>query len=226
MTTNAASTGAATRERPSNREPNLLPRGAVFAAVLLTAAWLAFVVASSFTIALPALPSFGGHAPASAGGASTDYLYLTIAFNPTSGLDEYFPANFTVPANVPVVIQITNYDDGTNAVPAGYTSVAGTAGGTMTVQYGGTTAAKSTVTSVDAGAIAHTFTIPSMGSGASGTPQKLNVPVPAATAAGPTVVTFTVTFPTAGAIVWLCMAPCDPSSMATPGLMTGTVSVV
>jgi hypothetical protein len=39
---------------------------------------------------------------------------LSIATNPNSGLDQYFPANFTVPAGVPVRITITNYDQGIN----------------------------------------------------------------------------------------------------------------
>lgn len=117
----------------------------------------------------------------------TDYVTLTIANNPVNGLDQYFPANFTVESGVPVVITIVNYDTGANPVP-------------------GLPANTS-----------HTFTIASLG---------LNVPVPAAPADNqPSVTTFDFTFQP-GHYTWVCLAPCDPIAMETPGYMIGSVTAV
>lgn len=155
-----------------------------------------------------------GHlaAPAVATTSSAEHLYLSVAYNPFTGLDEYFPANFSVPANVPVTITITNYDNGTNTVPAAYGQVLGTVGGTETVNG-------VAVTSVAGDQIAHTFTIVS-------SPYSINVPIPAAQDQTPTVVSFTVVFATTGQFEWHCMAPCDDAAMTTPGFMTGAVTVV
>lgn len=160
-----------------------------------------------------------GHvaAPPVVTSAGTEHLYLSVAYDPFTGLDEYFPANFSVPANIPVLFTITNYDNGTNVVPAAFTQVLGTQGGTETVTNG--TASGVTLSAVAADAIAHTFTIES-GS------VHLNVPIPAAQDTTPTVVSFTVIFTSAGQFVWHCMAPCDMDAMMTPGFMTGTVTVV
>jgi hypothetical protein len=147
----------------------------------------------------------------------TAHVYLTVAYNPFTTLDEYFPANFTVPANVPVIITITNYDNGTNAVPSGFENVRGTVGGTETVTDA--TAADRSVTSVPATAVAHTFTIMSGG-------LNVNAPIPAAQGTTPTVVTFTLQLSQAGLVSWHCMAPCDDQAMSTPGFMTGTITVV
>ena len=159
-----------------------------------------------------------GHvsAPPVVAASGADHLYLTVAYNPFTGLDQYFPANFTVPANVPVTIAITNYDNGTNLVPAEFSKVLGTVGGTETVTTG---AAVSTVSSVPADQIAHTFTLITG-------PYSVNVPIPAAQDQTPTVVSFTMVFSTPGQFVWHCMAPCDDAAMTTPGFMTGTVTVV
>jgi hypothetical protein len=160
-----------------------------------------------------------GHvaAPPVVTSAGTEHLYLSIAYDPYTGLDQYFPANFTVSANTPILITITNYDNGTNVVPAAFGQVLGTVGGTETVTNA--TASGVTLSSVPADAITHTFTIDS-GS------VHLNVPIPAAQDTTPTVVSFTVTFTSAGEFVWHCMAPCDMDAMTTPGFMTGTVTVV
>lgn len=159
------------------------------------------------------------HLATPAAGASTtsQQLYLTIAFSPYTGLDEYFPANFTVAANVPVTITITNYDNGTNAVPASLSQVLGTVGGTETVTNA--TASGVALSSVPVSEIAHTFTLITG-------PYNINVPVPSAQGTTPTVVTFTVVFTSAGQFDWHCMAPCDGHSMTTAGYMTGTVTVV
>lgn len=160
-----------------------------------------------------------GHvsAPSVVTTSGTDHLYLAIAFNPYTGLDQYFPANFSVPANVPVLITITNYDNGTNIVPAAYAKVLGTVGGTETVTNG--TASGVPVTSVPTTGISHTFTLIAG-------PYAVNIPIPPAQDQTPTVVSFTVVFATPGQFVWHCMAPCDSAAMATLGFMMGTVTVV
>lgn len=157
------------------------------------------------------------NSPPAAGTTGTAHVYLNVAYNPYTGLDEYFPANFTVPANVPIIITITNYDNGTNMVPLYYASVRGTVGGTETVTDA--TAADRTLTSVPATEVTHTFTIMS-GS------LNINVPIPAAQGTTPTVVTFTLQFSQTGLIIWHCMAPCDDYAMSTPGFMTGTITAV
>ncbi len=160
-----------------------------------------------------------GHAaaPQTVSTPRPEQLYLTVAFNPYTGADEYFPANFTVPANVPVTITVTNYDNGTNPVPASFAKVLGTVGGTETVTN--TTASGASVTSVLPTQVAHTFTLID-------TPYQINVPIPAAQGTTPTVVAFTAVFTTAGQFVWHCMAPCDGHAMVTAGFMTGTITVV
>ena len=147
-----------------------------------------------------------------ASGATEVHLYVSVAYNPFTGLDEYFPANFTVPANVPVIVTITNYDNGTNAVDPAFSVVKGTLGNVETANG-------QTVSSVPTDQIAHTFTLIT-GS------YDLNVPIPAAQDTTPTVVTFTAVFGTAGTFTWHCMAPCDGAAMTTPGFMTGTVTVI
>lgn len=147
----------------------------------------------------------------------TDHLYLTVAFDPYTGLDQYFPANFTVPANVPVLITITNYDNGSNTIPSGFNQVRGTVGGTETLTNA--TVSGQAVSSVPADQVAHTFTLDA-------SPYGVNVPIPAADRQTPTVVTFTVVFTTTGQFVWHCEAMCDDAAMTTPGFMMGTVSVV
>lgn len=160
-----------------------------------------------------------GHvaAPAVVASSGPDHLYLTIAFDPYTGLDQYFPANFSVPANVPVTITITNYDNGTNVVPAAFSQVLGTVGGAETVTNA--TASQAAVSSIPADQIAHTFTLIS-------SPYDINVPVPAAQGTTPTSVSFTIVFTTTGQFVWHCMAPCNGHAMTTPGYMTGTVTVL
>ena len=159
-----------------------------------------------------------GHfsAPPVVAASGTEHLYLSVAFNPYTGLDQYFPANFTVPANVPVSITITNYDNGTNAVPADLAHVFGTVGGTETITDA--TATAETVTAVPLNQVAHTFTL-------NAAPYDINVPIPAAHGTTPSIVTFTAVFTTVGQFEWHCMAPCDKAAMMTPGFMTGVVTV-
>lgn len=160
-----------------------------------------------------------GHfsAPAAVATSATEHLYLSIAYDPYTGLDKYFPANFTVPANVPILITITNYDNGTNVVPADFAKVLGTVDGIETVTNA--TLNAQSVSSVAPDQITHTFTMDA-------TPYPINIPIPAAQGTDPTVVSFTVVFTSTGQFVWHCMAPCDMDAMATPGFMMGTVTVV
>ena len=147
---------------------------------------------------------------------SVDHLYLTIAFDPALGYDQYFPANFSVPADALVLVTITNYDNGSNPVPAAARAVTGTVGGTETVTTG-TPAATETVAGLPPGDLAHTFTIPQLG---------LNVPIPSAmSVAAPSITSFAAFFNGTGTLSWICQAPCDPVSMMTPGFMSGTVTL-
>ena len=165
--------------------------------------------------------SGGGVAP----GSPANYANLQIAWNPASGLDEYFPGNLTVPANTVIHVTITNYDNGTNVIPTMFSTVYGTVGGVQTITVGGVT---QTVSSLPVTQVAHTFTVMSMSGGMAMGPNgpALNVLVPPAVSVGePTIVSFDVTLP-AGTYTWVCMAPCDPTSMSTSGLMTGSVAAV
>ncbi len=154
---------------------------------------------------------------------AADYVNLTVAWNPTSGLDEFFPANFTVPAHTVVHISITNYDDGVNVVDPAYAAVAGTFGGTEKVTNA---TGSETLSTIAVGEIAHTFTVLTM-PGSSGGGPALNAFVPAApSVSSPVTVSFTTEFNTTGAITWECLAQCDGTAMVTSGLMTGTISVV
>ncbi len=149
---------------------------------------------------------------------ATDYVNLTVGFDFATGLDRYFPANFTVDAHAIVVITITNFDDGVNPVPSQLASVKGTVGGTETIRDASNPAG-SVVTSVPDNTTAHTFTLMT-------DPYNLNVPIPAAKSpAEPLSVTFSVVFDTPGVFQWHCMAPCDNAAMTTPGYMTGFVTV-
>ncbi len=145
-------------------------------------------------------------------------LYMTVAFNPGSGHDEYFPANFTVPAHVLVAVTIANYDNGTNVVPGVDGLVKGTLGGTETIVNASYPDGE-IVPGVNGTEISHTFTVATGG-------YDLNIPVPPAPSLSvPTLVTFETYFNVTGSFVWHCLAPCDMISMMTPGFMMGTMTV-
>ncbi len=197
------------------------------------------VVASLLWLGAAAVTAMGGHLPANpfaspptaSGSSGPAHIYLTIAFDPVNGYDQYFPANFTVPVNTPVVFSIQNWDTGLNNVSSTYLKVIGTQDGIMTYNDGRGDPTQ-TLTSLASDAVSHTFTVMSVGTSGggggpspSGTPM-LNVPIPAASNASfPITVTFTATFTTTGALTWMCFAPCDPASMGTPGYMSGTITV-
>lgn len=178
-----------------------------------------FVVLGVLVIAAVAIVEEAPAArPASVGSAagSPDFLYLTISFNPVTGFDEYFPANFSVPAHTLVVITITNFDNGSNPVPASLRAVSGTVGNTESVTEGNPSTTD-TIAGLPPGGLAHTFSIAQIG---------LNAPIPSApSSASPSVTSFDVYFNATGALLWMCQAPCDPVSMMMPGFMSGTVTV-
>ncbi len=132
------------------------------------------------------------------------------------GWPEIFPADFQVPANTDVTVTVRNYDTGTAPVAAPYATVTGTVGG-------GEQISGQTITSMDAKQVSHTITVPKLG---------LNIPIPPATASGPSVVVFTFHTPeTAGTYTWQCMVPCGSGTsgwggaMATDGWMKGQLTV-
>ena len=186
------------------------------------AAGMALVVVVGLVTGLGLGSGYGGSAKASStsqGSNAPAYLYLTVAFNPVNGMDEYFPANFSVPAHTLVHFVITNYDNGVNLVPTQYSQDLGVVGGVSTWDNS-SMAAPVTAGSVPLNEISHTFTLESGG-------YMLNVPVPAATdAAHPTTLSFSAYFNTTGTFNWQCMAPCDEGSMATPGYMAGSITVL
>ncbi len=154
-----------------------------------------------------------------ASATSTEYLFLTIGFDFATGLDRYMPANFTVPTHTLVVVTITNYDNASNPVSAPANQVTGTMGNVMVMQVE-SQAEGMTMGTVPATKVAHTFTM-------EGGPYTMNVPIPAANSlADPMRVTFRAYFNVTGTFDWHCQAPCDTSSMTTPGFMRGTVTVV
>lgn len=132
------------------------------------------------------------------------HLYLTVGFNFTTGEDQYYPANFSVPADVEVVVTITNYDNGTNPVPDQEGRVTGTVGNTAT-------ASGASFASIPGSQVSHTFSVPALG---------INVPIPASST-----VVFSLMLEQPGTYAWHCLAPCDANAMATPGFMEGTLTV-
>lgn len=139
-------------------------------------------------------------------------------------------ASISLPAHRLIHVTIFSYDTPTPGVSAEWGNVTGTVGGSMYF-YNGTlatgianeTAAQmmmplgKNVTSVPAGAIAHTFTIQQLG---------VNLPV----VGGSTEMAY-LYFNDTGTFNWQCMTPCGfgtnsaGGAMDTPGWMTGTVVV-
>ena len=151
--------------------------------------------------------------------AGDEYLFLTIGFDFATGLDRYLPANFTVPTHTPVLVTITNYDNASNPVPAAFATVKGSVGNVETMRAASQTEGM-VMGAIPANEVAHTFTMDSGG-------YAVNVPIPAASSlSNPMIVTFHIYFNITGTFGWHCQAPCDPSSMGTPGFMQGIVTVV
>ena len=148
-----------------------------------------------------------------------EYLFLTVGFDFATGLDRYFPANFTVPTHTPVLVTVTNYDNASNPVPNAAAAVKGTVGNVVTMRDA-SAAQGMVMTAVPPDQVSHTFTMDSGG-------YAINVPLPVASSVtDPMVVTFVAYFNITGTFAWHCLAPCDEISMVTPGFMLGTVTVV
>ena len=151
-------------------------------------------------------------------------LYLNVLTGKQDGKPGwpmFAPADFTVPANALVTVQVRVWDDGTAPLAANspYAKVTGTVGGTATVVSNATpNASPSTITSLNPNAVSHTFTV---------TGLKLNVPLPVSST-----VTFTFKTPAKpGTFTWACLAPCGSGAngmggaMVTDGYMTGKMTV-
>ncbi|MDE1819738.1 MAG: hypothetical protein KGJ23_01960 [Euryarchaeota archaeon] len=183
--------------------------------VTLSVGWFAFAAFYGVGVGNPAsqgVPS-GGNAP-----SGPVHMYLAVVTTP-GGMDQYLPANFSLPVNTEIDFTIQNYDNGINNLSASISTVSGTSDGTEHVSGGALGAPTGVVSSLPVGDTSHTFSI-------LGGPQHLNVVMPPAMGPNqPTVVTFSVTFTSAGTYTWVCLAPCDPNSMQAPGFMSGTITV-
>lgn len=150
-----------------------------------------------------------------------------------SGLES--SANITLPAHSLIELVITNYDNGSATLSSPqYASVTGTVSATGAVSntemvYNNTninsTAASNnihlqgslTASSLPAGDISHTFTVPAL---------NLNVPLETSS----TIVAYFMTG-SDGSLTWLCEAACGSGpngtsgAMVTPGWMTGVLTV-
>ena len=182
---------------------------------------IAFFVASTALSYKVVTQAFSPGSISSSAAAIPVVLAINNPFNTVNNgsMDQYSPANFSVPSHTLLEFIIVNYDNGVNPPASQYTTVSGVVGNCIYVSASPSGLGPCTH-SVPADQIAHTFTSPSL---------KLNVPVPAAqnTSSGATgaVVIFFATFDTPGAYVWMCMAPCDGQSMVSPGFMQGTMTV-
>ncbi len=124
-----------------------------------------------------------------------------------------------MPAHTLVLVTITNYDNVSNPVASESARVVGTLGGMETMRAA-SEAQGMDMAAVPADQVSHTFTLDQGG-------YALNVPVPRANSlADPMIVTFRAYFNVTGSFTWHCLAPCDASSMETPGYMRGTITVV
>jgi hypothetical protein len=144
-----------------------------------------------------------------------------------------------VPANSVITFTIDQYDTGGTLPNPFFARVMGTVGGTMTVDG-------RTVSSVDPGGVAHTFTITSQPGQTS--PLDVNVPLPAVADDAPNtvtvgsemypkpiVVTFQLRTGAPGLYFWHCYFPCGTGlagsnagfggPMAATGYMSGTLNV-
>ncbi len=165
-------------------------------------------------------------APAATAAPVEVHLYMSILTggqNGKKGWPEYIPANFTVPANAIVDVQIRDFDDGPATVSTGMNQVKGTVGGTMQVidAVNGPVEQQpaKTLTEIPANDVAHTLTF-------SGKGFSLNVPIPPTST-----VEFSFKAPAAGTYLWQCESACGTGTdgwggpMATNGWMQGIMTV-
>jgi hypothetical protein len=154
----------------------------------------------------------------------------------------YCPStNFQVPANSLITVVISNYDSSTALINDYFREVHGTIGGVEMVN-------NKPVSEVDAGNIAHTFTLQSVPNAAYpifvsvplvGTPD--NAPTPITINGNsypkPNIISFQFRTGPAGTYIWHCYDPCGDGlarkppygfsgPMSTTGYMAGTMTVV
>lgn len=180
-----------------------------FVVTLLVQGW----VGGAYFGRLPTA-TFGSCAAESSlvGTPAGEYLNLSIFVDPAAGRELFSPANFTVPAHTLIHVAITDHDAGPSNVSSQYLRVCGTVNDTETVNG-------QEVRLVPQGDVAHTFTV------TNGSYRGFSVPVPPATAAGPTTVGFYVYFNATGTFRWQCEANCGETAMSTDGRMSGLVTV-
>jgi len=153
------------------------------------------------------------------------WLYLSVLtgkMDGKKGWPEFAPADFIVPANTLVHVEIRCFDDGAAPIPSGYERVRGTLGGTMELIHavnGNVGAQKgTTVRFIDSKNVAHTLTFSDIG---------LNVPLPPLST-----VRFAFHTPGRGHYGWQCMAACGTGTggwggpMEANGYMQGTMTVL
>ncbi len=172
---------------------------------------LVAIVAAVLVVATGALAISAEGVAGGSGAApvTVSYLNLTIQINSTTGMPQYTPANFSV-ARGELFVTIVDRD-----LPASWAgcacNVTGTQGNVESVN------GSAPVSQVSWTAVAHTFSIPSLG---------VNVLSPAQTT-----VTFSLWLNATGSFSWMCMDPCGSDGytgepMGMPGYMAGTMTVV
>jgi hypothetical protein len=135
------------------------------------------------------------------------------------GWPRFTNSSWTVKAGQTVVLEVTNYDDGTAPLMGSqsmYSSVMGTSGGSEAVDGQST----SSMAPED---VSHTFTVLALG---------LNLPIPAAPSGGSVTVVARFVPKKTGTFLWQCYAPCGSGTngmggaMSTAGWMEGYIRVV
>lgn len=129
-----------------------------------------------------------------------------------------------LPSHTLIDLTIVAYDMPTPGIPAQYSAVEGTVGGTMHLINGSAAMMGGepmdwgqTVSSVPVASMAHTFTVQKLG---------INVPV-----VGMDTMAAQLYLNQTGSFTWQCMAPCGTDAsgwggpMGTPGWMSGTITV-
>jgi len=132
-------------------------------------------------------------------------------------------ANIALPVNRTIELVIVNYDDGNASfTQPNINTVTGTVGGTIFVANNDNINSSETssntlmlqggqtLSSVPEDAVAHTFSVPSLG---------LNVPVEVSSTV---VAYFKITH--AGTFTWFCLTACGDAAMSTAGWMTGSLA--
>jgi len=226
-----------------NRNPGVI---VLIVAMILVAAGLGFYFATitmatqgSTTTSTTTRTVFSSNSSSSSPFALTLAITTNNVYNSTVGDQPAYyvlgpnglesSANISLPAHRLIKLVIINYDDGPgNLTSPQYANVSGTQNNVMTVinddnvnssqgASGIQIKGGMTLSSLPADNVSHTFTIPQL---------SLNVPVPPSS-----VVTVYFTLNQTGTFTWFCFTECgsgptgQQGAMATPGWMTGSVTV-